>query len=80
TSVEPDADVEALRMALAATNIESRPLWKPMHCQPVFANAPAATNGVSVSLFHRGLCLPSGPDITRADQERIADLISAQLC
>lgn len=80
TSVEPDADVEALRMALAAANIESRPLWKPMHCQPVFANAPAATNGVSVSLFHRGLCLPSGPDITRADQERIADLISAQLC
>lgn len=77
TAVEPDADVEALRMALAADNIESRPLWKPMHCQPVFAACPAAVNGVSEGLFHRGLCLPSGPDITEADQERIVNLISA---
>lgn len=75
TAVEPDADVEALRMALAEANIESRPLWKPMHCQPVFADCPAAVNGVSVSLFHRGLCLPSGPDITEADQRRIVSQI-----
>lgn len=71
TDCEPDADVEALRMALAEKNIETRPLWKPMHRQPVFAAAPAIVNGTSERLFARGLCLPSGPDITPADQERI---------
>lgn len=79
TDIEPDADVEALRMALAADSIESRPLWKPMHCQPVFASAQAAINGVSVELFRRGLCLPSGPDITEGDQRRIVNLIYAHL-
>lgn len=79
TSVEPDADVEALRMALATENIESRPLWKPMHCQPVFSGAPAAVNGVSEGLFHRGLCLPSGPDITPEDQQRIVNEIKKNI-
>ena len=79
TDCEPDPDVEALRMALAAENIESRPLWKPMHRQPVFASAPAYVNGVSERLFARGLCLPSGPDITPDDQSRIVRIIRLQL-
>lgn len=79
TDCEPDADVEALRLTLAANNIESRPLWKPMHRQPVFRSAPALVNGVSERLFARGLCLPSGPDITPADQRRIASLILSSL-
>lgn len=76
TDCEPDADVEALRLHLAAHNIESRPLWKPMHRQPVFAASPAYCNGVAERLFHRGLCLPSGPDITYQDQIRIVQRIS----
>lgn len=79
TDCEPDADIEAMRAALAEANIESRPLWKPMHRQPVFASAPAYVNGVSERLFRRGLCLPSGPDITPADQLRIASLILSLL-
>lgn len=79
TDCEPDSDIEALRMILAEANIESRPLWKPMHRQPVFASAPAYVNGVSERLFRRGLCLPSGPDITPADQERIVALILKSL-
>ncbi len=75
TDCEPDADVEAMRLRLNELNIESRPLWKPMHRQPVFAHAPAYVNGVSESLFARGLCLPSGPDITPADQRRVADAL-----
>ena len=60
---------------LAAQQIETRPLWKPMHLQPVFRNAPSYTNGVSHSLFERGLCLPSGPWVTANDAKLIADLI-----
>lgn len=79
TDCEPDADVEALRKILDAENIESRPLWKPMHRQPVFAAAPAYVNGVSERLFRRGLCLPSGPWVTADDARRIAALIAASL-
>ena len=61
TDFEPDANVEAMRVALDKANIESRPLWKPMHRQPVYANNPAYINGVSDSLFRRGLCLPAVP-------------------
>ena len=75
TDCEPDADIEALRLALADANIESRPLWKPMHRQPVFRRAPAYVNGVSERLFARGLCLPSGPDITAVHQHRIVNQI-----
>ncbi len=64
TSCEPNANVEAMRIALDRKGIESRPLWKPMHLQPVYAGAPAYTNGVSESLFKTGLCLPSGPWVT----------------
>ncbi len=79
TAVEPRADVEALRMALAEAGIESRPLWKPMHCQPLYASAPAYLSGVSEDLFSRGLCLPAGPWVTDDDLRFIASRIRASL-
>lgn len=66
---------DEIRERLAAQQIETRPLWKPMHLQPVFQHTPAYTNGVSESLFQRGLCLPSGPWVTTEDAQRIAELI-----
>ena len=67
TDCEPNRNVEAMRMQLDAAGIESRPLWKPMHKQPVYKNNPAYVNGVSESLFKVGLCLPSGPCVTEED-------------
>ena len=64
-------DREDLRKGLDAVNIESRPLWKPMHLQPVFADAPRYENGTSSDLFDRGLCLPSGSILTNEDIERV---------
>ena len=61
TDCQPNDNVEALRMYLDAAGIESRPLWKPMHRQPVYKDAPAYVNGVSESLFKVGICLPAGP-------------------
>jgi len=75
TECEPNRNVEAMRMALDAEGIESRPLWKPMHKQPVYLQAPAYVNGVSEALFKRGLCLPSGPMVTDADVSRIVDTV-----
>ena len=75
TDCEPNVNVEAMRIALDALGIESRPLWKPMHRQPVFKNAPAYVNGVSEDLFHRGLCLPSGPCVSDEDVEFIVKSI-----
>lgn len=98
TDCEPNCNVEALRMALSAEGIESRPLWKPMHKQPVYcrtsekgkmgseklpsgiirqtsAVSVAYVNGVSESIFRRGLCLPSGPMVSEADVERIINTI-----
>lgn len=66
---------ERIRIALDNENIESRPLWKPMHLQPVFKDAANYTNGVSKDLFERGLCLPSGSNLEREDLERICDII-----
>ena len=68
-------DYEQLRQALDKANIESRPLWKPMHMQPVFKDAPAYVNGVSESLFKVGLCLPSGPMVTDEDLAYIVETI-----
>jgi len=65
-------DYETVRLHLEEMNIESRPLWKPMHTQPVFSGAPAYVNGVSESLFAKGLCLPSGPWVSDADAELVA--------
>lgn len=62
---------EGIRLALEAENIESRPLWKPMHLQPVFSAYPAYTDGTSEDLFERGLCLPSGSNLEREDLERV---------
>lgn len=66
---------QELSARLTAADIESRPLWKPMHLQPVFANAPAYVNGVSQALFAQGLCLPSGPMVTDEDIDRIVEII-----
>lgn len=103
TDCEPNRNVEAMRMALDAVGIESRPLWKPMHKQPVYcaplndrggiinerlsdgvirqtsASSVAYINGVSEDLFHKGLCLPSGPCVTDEDVERIINAIKSSL-
>lgn len=70
---------EDLRLALDAANIESRPLWKPMHMQPVFADAPYFGDGTSEAMFNDGLCLPSGSILTRGDLQRVADVVRATL-
>jgi len=75
TDCEPNRNVEAMRMFLDKANIESRPLWKPMHLQPVYKDCPAYINGVSESLFKRGLCLPSGPMVSDSDAEYIVQQI-----
>ena len=75
TDCQPNANVEAMRVALDAANIEARPLWKPMHKQPVYKDAPAYVNGVSESLFAVGLCLPAGPYVTDEDVHYIVDSI-----
>lgn len=79
TDCEPNANVEAMRMALDAAGIESRPLWKPMHKQPVYKDAPAYVNGVSEALFKVGLCLPSGPCVTDEDIVYIVEQLKAAI-
>jgi dTDP-4-amino-4,6-dideoxygalactose transaminase len=64
---------EDIRLSLEKKNIEARPLWKPMHMQPVFAEYPAYTNGVSEKLFDDGLCLPSGSNLTKDDLNRVVE-------
>ena len=66
---------ERIRLALMNEEIESRPLWKPMHLQPVFEKYPKYTDGTSEDLFDRGLCLPSGSNLILEDLERITSLI-----
>lgn len=76
--IDPDAtgfDREAARLALEAENIESRPLWKPMHLQPVFADAPCWGGQVAAAAFGRGLCLPSGSAMTRHDVDRVVAVL-----
>ena len=75
TDCEPNRNVEAMRLCLDKAGIESRPLWKPMHKQPVFKNAPAYTNGIAEAMFKRGLCLPSGPMVTDEDVNYIIENI-----
>jgi len=69
------ADREAVRLALDAENIEARPLWKPMHLQPVFEAYEHVGGAVAEGLFAHGLCLPSGSNLTRSDVERVAGVI-----
>jgi dTDP-4-amino-4,6-dideoxygalactose transaminase len=76
--VEPKtfgASREDIRLALEAENIEARPLWKPMHLQPVFAGCRVVGGAVSEGLFERGLCLPSGSNLACADQERVIGIV-----
>ena len=76
--VDPDeagTDREAIRKALDAEDVEARPLWKPMHLQPVFRDAPVYGGDVSARLFARGLCLPSGSALTEADQRRVVEIL-----
>lgn len=75
TDCEPNRNVEAMRLCLDKAGIESRPLWKPMHKQPVFKNAPAYTNGIAEAMFKRGLCLPAGPMVTDEDVNYIIENI-----
>lgn len=75
TDCEPNDNVEAMRKHLDSKLIESRPLWKPMHKQPVYKDAIAYVNGVSESIFKTGLCLPSGPCVTDEDVEYIVSSI-----
>ncbi len=69
------ADREAIRLALEAENIEARPVWKPMHLQPVFAHCDRFGGEVSEDLFNRGLCLPSGSNLTEADLQRVIAVV-----
>jgi len=75
TDCQPNENVEALRVGLDAMNVEARPVWKPMHKQPVYKNAPAYVNGVSEAIFKVGMCLPAGPYVTDDDVKYIVDCI-----
>ncbi len=75
TDCQPNPNVEALRVFLLEHKIEARPVWKPMHKQPVFAGCPAYTNGVSEAIFKVGMCLPAGPMVTDDDIEYIVEKI-----
>ena len=77
TPEEFGVDGEAVRLALEAENIESRPIWKPMHLQPVFRSCRARGGSVSADLFNRGLCLPSGSQMTYNDLERVVGTIKS---
>lgn len=79
TDCQPDADIEALRLRMAAEQIETRPLWKPMHRQPVFAGCPAIVDGTAESIFRRGICLPSGPWVTDRDADRVVETIKGSI-
>jgi aminotransferase in exopolysaccharide biosynthesis len=76
--IDPDVtgtDRDKVRIALEEENIETRPLWKPMHLQPVFEKYPAYVNGISENLFNKGLCLPSGSNLTEEDKERVLNCL-----
>ena len=75
TDCQPNENVEALRVWMDEHQVEARPLWKPMHKQPVFNAAPAYVNGVSESLFKVGMCLPAGPMVSDDDVKYIVDCI-----
>jgi dTDP-4-amino-4,6-dideoxygalactose transaminase len=66
---------EQVRLELAERNIESRPVWKPMHRQPVFASCESIGGSVADDLFARGLCLPSGSNLTTSDLEQVVDVV-----
>ena len=75
TDCQPNENVEALRVFMLRKKVECRPVWKPMHKQPVYAEAPAYINGVSEEIFKEGVCLPAGPMVTDDDVHYIVDCI-----
>ena len=77
TDCQPNSNVEAMRIGLDKLNIESRPLWKPMHKQPVYQGCPAYLSGVSESLFKVGMCLPAGPYVGDEEVEFICEAIKS---
>ena len=79
TDCQPNDNVEAMRVALDQAGIEARPVWKPMHKQPVYVSAPAYVNGVSEAIFKVGMCLPAGPYVSDEDVEYIVDTIKANI-
>jgi len=77
-TIDPDefgADTETVRLALEAEGIEARPVWKPMHLQPLYAHAPVVGGAIANDLFARGLCIPSGSNLTEIDRERVAAVV-----
>ncbi len=79
TDCQPNDNVEALRLFMLDKKVEARPVWKPMHKQPVYRNAPAYVNGVSESIFKVGMCLPAGPYVSDDDVCYIVDCIKAAI-
>ncbi len=79
TDCEPNANVEAMRVALDQAQIEARPVWKPMHKQPCYKDVPAYVNGVSEALFKVGMCLPAGPYVSDEDVKYIVETIKAAI-
>lgn len=79
TDCQPNENVEALRVYMDQAGIETRPVWKPMHKQPVYKNAPAYVNGVSEYIFKIGICLPAGPYVTDEDVKYIVDSIKSAI-
>ena len=79
TDCQPNDNVEVLRVFMDAAGIEARPVWKPMHKQPVYKNAPAYINGVSEEIFKVGMCLPAGPYVSDDDVRYITDTIKAAI-
>ena len=77
TPRQPDTDREKIRLALEQENIEARPVWKPLHLQPLFARAPRFGGAVAEELFARGLCLPSGSSLTDEERARVVAVIQA---
>jgi dTDP-4-amino-4,6-dideoxygalactose transaminase len=75
TDCEPNANVEAMRVALDKAQIEARPVWKPMHKQPCYKDVPAYVNGVSEEIFKIGMCLPAGPYVSDEDVKYIVETI-----
>lgn len=79
TECEPNANVEAMRVALDKAQIEARPVWKPMHKQPCYKDAPAYLNGVSEAIFKVGMCLPAGPYVSDDDVKYIVETIKENI-
>ena len=79
TDCQPNDNVEALRVFMDQAGVEARPVWKPMHKQPVYKNCPAYVNGVSEAIFKVGMCLPAGPYVSDEDVKYIVDSIKAAI-